>query len=265
MGPQCGFEGNADLYGLGIRLGIYLQWFSSMVVGAANLLEEADSLYEAYLLFTSAIAIAIFVLTFGGTMHTVEVVIMLYVFYGGFSCMGPSVYPKIQSWDKRKYWQPTWRGTLCSMLFTVMYGFSAWFWIGGRKSNRYVQVSCGVTLFLFARIPPKQFEPVSIFFAALSIFCVVASGRLTIQSLIKVEKMRRKHSAPRDGNASSTHLETRIDKPKSLVTRPGAITINDSASEPRGQYLHYRVPTFEAVKRPDEPGIDWWQTMQGER
>lgn len=29
---KCGFEGNSDAYGLGIRLGIYIQWFPSVLI-----------------------------------------------------------------------------------------------------------------------------------------------------------------------------------------------------------------------------------------
>ncbi|KAK4237965.1 hypothetical protein C8A03DRAFT_34071 [Achaetomium macrosporum] len=29
--PECGFQGNSDIYGLGIRVGIYLQWLAAIV------------------------------------------------------------------------------------------------------------------------------------------------------------------------------------------------------------------------------------------
>jgi hypothetical protein len=40
----CGFSGNSDVYGLGVRLGTYLQWLSSII--ALNLSrEEANFMY----------------------------------------------------------------------------------------------------------------------------------------------------------------------------------------------------------------------------
>ncbi len=37
--PQCGFDGNSDIYGLGVRVGVYLQWLTSIF--AENLYEPA--------------------------------------------------------------------------------------------------------------------------------------------------------------------------------------------------------------------------------
>ncbi|KAL2167645.1 hypothetical protein VTG60DRAFT_946 [Thermothelomyces hinnuleus] len=37
--PRCGFEGNSDIYGLGIRVGIYLQWLAAI---AAEMASPAD-------------------------------------------------------------------------------------------------------------------------------------------------------------------------------------------------------------------------------
>ncbi|RYP09342.1 hypothetical protein DL765_008488 [Monosporascus sp. GIB2] len=41
MESECGFEGNSDLYGLGVRLGIYVQWATSVL--AEHLYEPAIS------------------------------------------------------------------------------------------------------------------------------------------------------------------------------------------------------------------------------
>jgi hypothetical protein len=51
------FEGNSDLYGLGIRIGVYLQWISVWI----NLLldpESAQATYDANSTFVFAIIIA---------------------------------------------------------------------------------------------------------------------------------------------------------------------------------------------------------------
>ncbi|MCJ1265016.1 hypothetical protein MMC22_004891 [Lobaria immixta] len=61
-----GFEGNEDLYGLGIRVGIYLQWITSLV--ANNLLPESrKELQRVWLVFSLAVCIATMISSFAVT------------------------------------------------------------------------------------------------------------------------------------------------------------------------------------------------------
>lgn len=79
---DCGFKGNSDIYGLGIRLGIYLQWITSKVAVYFHL-EGSNDLSAAYFIFSIALQLALYVLTFQHDTYTIEAVIIFYIYYGG--------------------------------------------------------------------------------------------------------------------------------------------------------------------------------------
>ncbi|KAJ5521029.1 hypothetical protein N7463_001482 [Penicillium fimorum] len=76
------FEGNSDLYGLGIRLGVYLQWISAWI---SLLLDpySAQSIYDTNSVFVFAIMVATIVAAQLGTA-AVEIHIMLQFMLGSF-------------------------------------------------------------------------------------------------------------------------------------------------------------------------------------
>jgi hypothetical protein len=59
---ECGFDGNSDLYGLGICVGIYMQWASSFIMYGWYP-EGREGLTESYIVFLFAILIVIMVQT----------------------------------------------------------------------------------------------------------------------------------------------------------------------------------------------------------
>ena len=77
-----GFEGNDDFYGLGIRIGIYLQWISSLLTSL--LLPTGTSDYmdtNSIFLFAVFIATAT-ATTRNGGLHPAEAFIMLQLCFG---------------------------------------------------------------------------------------------------------------------------------------------------------------------------------------
>lgn len=84
--PSCGaIEGNPDFYGIGIRVGVYLQWVSA----CANLLvdpQSATSFYDVSSAFTFAILVATMTATFASppTIQPIETYIMLQFALGYF-------------------------------------------------------------------------------------------------------------------------------------------------------------------------------------
>ncbi|KAL5334013.1 hypothetical protein BJX70DRAFT_403043 [Aspergillus crustosus] len=167
MADSCGFPGNSDLYGLGIRIGIYLQWISALVSSYFHL-DDTDILRFNYFAFSLAVMAAVFVLTVQGTAHTIEIIIMIYMFFGGLYTIAPRTLRGRQQPRLSK------RMILGPVTGFTMLIYSAWFWTTGRKSDRFIPTPCGNTLFLFARIPPRHFGRVSGFFAALSVFVAIA-------------------------------------------------------------------------------------------
>lgn len=76
------FEGNSDLYGLGIRLGVYLQWISAWI---SLLLDpnSAQSIYDTNSVFVFAIMVASLIAAQQGTA-AIEMYIMLQFMLGSF-------------------------------------------------------------------------------------------------------------------------------------------------------------------------------------
>jgi hypothetical protein len=74
--PCPGIEGNSDLYGLGIRIGVYLQWFSAWISNTINPYGAASN-HDANNIFLIAILIATTVALAGDGIQPVEAYIML--------------------------------------------------------------------------------------------------------------------------------------------------------------------------------------------
>lgn len=87
--PPCstGFIGDADTYGLGIRIGIYLQWISCFIANQ-TLANVRERLAQAYLTFNVAIVTTILVMSARQTCYfTLEMILMYYFYFGGTFCV----------------------------------------------------------------------------------------------------------------------------------------------------------------------------------
>jgi len=125
-----GFIGNPDFYGFGIRLGIYCQWWASLI---ANLFlpNEWASMFGAFLAFSIALIVAVIMLTFQhACTFTAEVIVILFIYWGGYTGLVYSTNTAITSILESKTQSfstglsfalaaPTWLGI----------GFSMWFWL----------------------------------------------------------------------------------------------------------------------------------------
>ncbi|KAL2783314.1 hypothetical protein BJX66DRAFT_132214 [Aspergillus keveii] len=165
MADSCGFSGNSDLYGLGIRLGVYLQWLSAVVATSLRL-TDSFVLFTTYSGFSFAIMVALLVLTAQRTAHVLEIVIMLHMFFGGLYATIPR---QIRGFRPRSQVSDS----LIMLASVMMMVFSSWFWISGRNSDAFLATPCGNTIFLLARISPAHFGRVSRFFAAFSTFFTI--------------------------------------------------------------------------------------------
>ena len=78
---HCKFEGNPDLYGIGIRLGLYLQWYSTPILWLANTGID-DTLLESYCVFVLALVVSLIVSTVEESAQKVDLFILSYILYG---------------------------------------------------------------------------------------------------------------------------------------------------------------------------------------
>ena len=95
-----GFEGNSDFYGLGIRIGIYLQWSSAWISNSINPSGAAAN-HDANTVFLIALLVAFAVALGNGSLRLVEAYVMLLLssgfFFTSVSFLGLRIY----------LWQPS--------------------------------------------------------------------------------------------------------------------------------------------------------------
>ena len=146
--PTCGYEGNSDVYGLGIRVGIYLQWISGLLSKA--FLEEKDlrDVLNENAIFLLAIFLATVLLvtdTISG-VHSVDILIMLHIFFG-------SIYTIFV--DEHIIARIEYFSSLMGILFksgiaTGMAVIGVWFWFYDTPAP--LNPGCSQYAFLFGRV-----------------------------------------------------------------------------------------------------------------
>ena len=83
-----GFAGNAELNGLGIRVGMYLQWVAQLLADVF-LHGEWANLFGTNMVFAFALTVAVFLLTLSRECtFTAEIIVIVFMFWGHFwSCL----------------------------------------------------------------------------------------------------------------------------------------------------------------------------------
>ena len=142
-----GIIGNQDYYGLGIRLGIYLQWTSSLIAHAQP--KERLNVALPYAAFTVALLVAQAMLTFQHEcVFSVEVIVVLYFLWAGlyvsFDYLLDNPASRLRRFSSLI--------PLYLVLFICIY--SSWFWIRicsvGEKD--FVSSPNGTSFFLWTRV-----------------------------------------------------------------------------------------------------------------
>ncbi|KAJ4202216.1 hypothetical protein NW767_006178 [Fusarium falciforme] len=183
---KCTFRGEPDIYGFGIRLGIYLQWTSVLIVRTFKLRGRA-SLAKSYIIFIFAIFVALFFMAANTAPSTedapkgpyaVEVMTLAYIIFGGVYIVlltGNDPMP-IQSFDVDTVTR------LCRqfVFWCVLTAASAsyiWFWLDGIQGSDFLETpgGCGTYGFLFAKVSLYT-QSVKTFFAFCSILVTIGSG-----------------------------------------------------------------------------------------
>jgi hypothetical protein len=186
---KCGFLGNSDVYGLGVRLGVYLQWIASLIANA-YLPMERRGLVAATVAYSIAMFIALLVLVFqGGDLYLVEVIVLLYLLIGGTTSV---VGTFLDFTDEDAISLKTGIDIANYILSPSLMFLSHWFWVNMAKGklDSFCTSPCGTSLFLMTRVSEHHLRRVGQFYAFLSIWLQI-SGAFYRLSLI-FSKLRMK-------------------------------------------------------------------------
>jgi hypothetical protein len=177
---ECGFEGNSDLYGLGIRLGIYMQWLSALIVYGWYP-DGRQSLNETYIIFLFAVIVVIIVQTLQVTRtYAIEILILNYIIFGGaYTVLITGV--RRRHLDRKKRLSQLQLLSVVSILCACS-GYCWWFWDHGvHDDNNFLATPCDTyTMFLFAKVSFYN-DLIINGFSALSMLGSLGFGFLILQ------------------------------------------------------------------------------------
>jgi hypothetical protein len=186
---MCTHVGNTDLYGLGIRLGVYLQLFSTLIANHF-LVEISQAVWDANAVFLVAIFVAVVKSSTGSnTIASFEAFVMLQMLlafvlavfnvtgakWRNFDLMTKQSHVRFRSSPLGSFTRST--------LTTGIACYQVWFWLRGidvlGQSER-----CATFVFLFARVNIRS-KAVIIFKVLSLLYLIVRVVRLVLDSPVK--------------------------------------------------------------------------------
>ena len=149
---QCSFEGDPDLYGLGIRLGIYIQWATSWL--ANNFIPEAiaDNL-DTNSIFLLAVGVAVLHSTVASTINALDAIMLLMLAFGYLLSVLFLIGFRTTHMDKVLDGVSFPTSTFCVnarvLLGASLSAFAIWFWFVG--IDTMTSDGCAPYFFLFTK------------------------------------------------------------------------------------------------------------------
>ncbi|TVY73587.1 hypothetical protein LSUE1_G006853, partial [Lachnellula suecica] len=178
---DCSFAGNADMYGLGIRIGFYCQWYSTILaVWIAP--KEVPSLRLSNSLFVAATFLALIIQTAKENLRPVEIYIILLLTFGGYLYLVPLYIWRLLTgctprWDPSRYLRVK-TGTVFSALnFALLISvslFQIWFWFA--KARRSGLETCRPYGFFFWKfhLDARGFVIANVTFLVVLLVCCLS-------------------------------------------------------------------------------------------
>ncbi|KAH8629343.1 hypothetical protein IG631_16600 [Alternaria alternata] len=136
METICELSGNSDMYGLGIRIGSYLQWLS-LLIAARYVPSELPGLRTSNAFFTSATFIGLVVETALKDIEITEIYITMLLVFGSryiwltamlWGLFTPSE-PESKSSREPRFSSSLWHWFSFGLVQVAQIGFQMWFWI----------------------------------------------------------------------------------------------------------------------------------------
>jgi hypothetical protein len=143
MEDTCKFPHNSDLYGIGIRVGLYCQWLTSLA-SQIYVPAEAPATQATSQLFQTAVLISLVVLTATRSIYQPEVIVVLSLSFGGFltSHHLPDLVNDRASIPRR---------AVAVINFGAFAAYCCWFWSCGALRLQEQHPDCVYVTMLFGR------------------------------------------------------------------------------------------------------------------
>ena len=175
---DCGFKGNSDIYGIGIRIGYYTQtlstWFANYFV-----LSEAKSLRPTNLLFFLAVFVGLIWLSHQSpNTFAIEAFLLLQLLFATW-------YTGILNRGRfsKKYWRfSPMRSVISSVTMMAVLGYNAWFWWSGL--DRMERTPCGSFAFFMAKV--ELFSWYRSAYRALAVPAVVSGAFIQVWQSVEL-------------------------------------------------------------------------------
>lgn len=172
-GEACHFNGSPDLYGFGIRLGIYLQWTAAWIANSWEL-ESAFSMLWTNGIFLVSTFAAVLRVTATHTMNAAEMIPLINILLSYFATVFPIIGLRL-TFQTRKPLIPV--TSIMSMLLratllSVSCAYLCWYWFHGINS-RHVS-GCPIFVFLFFKA--NALGSVKAAFQAFAVFLSVGTA-----------------------------------------------------------------------------------------
>ncbi|KAI5776717.1 hypothetical protein EDC01DRAFT_681526 [Geopyxis carbonaria] len=143
----CGYVGNADVYGLGIRIGLYTQWLSTLI---SNWLHQHNisRMRDVNTCFQIAMLIALLALNNSADPpHAMDLYIIIVQIVGSTSTISA------HATNPKQFKQTSWGGVLRFLIYWAVAAYSTYFWFRGIHKFRALDGDCTSYGFAFARVP----------------------------------------------------------------------------------------------------------------
>ena len=179
---SCAFAGTSDMYGLGIRIGFYLQWFAESVATWIAT-DEVPGIRLSNSFFIASTFLALIIQTSEGNLKPVEIYITLLLTFGAYVYFVPLYLWRIVTGYRARLDPSRWPRVLNGKMFsTLNHGmvvgvavFQLWFWL--RKARFPGTDGCEEFGFFFTklRLNALGFVIVNLLFYFFLVLCCLGS------------------------------------------------------------------------------------------
>ncbi|CAG7558349.1 unnamed protein product [Fusarium equiseti] len=144
------FEGNQDLYGLGVRSCIYLRWIAALITN--NFLPDARQTFEGtWLIFSIAMCIVALMASIADyCVFDIEIEILYWLYWGGFACVWASAPDRTRLKGQEKWVRLSWNRAIRYTTHAFMAYHGLWFSFWGYDQT-FARMPCGTYQFIFAK------------------------------------------------------------------------------------------------------------------